>query len=45
MNLDVTTTDSEAPDVSAPSSVGSPQEFQAAVMGLLGKVMGGASSG
>jgi hypothetical protein len=45
LNLDVTTTDSEAPDVSAPSSVGSPQEFQAAVMGLLGKVMGGAASG
>jgi hypothetical protein len=45
MNLDVTTVDAEAPDVSAPSSVGTPAEFQAALMGLLGKVMGGASAG
>jgi hypothetical protein len=45
MNLDVTTVDSAAPDVSAPSSVGTPAEFQAALMGLLGKIMGGASAG
>ena len=45
VNLDVTTVDTDAPDTSAPSSVGSETEFQAAVMGLLGKVMGGAAMG
>ena len=45
LNFDVTTVDAEAPDVSAPSSVGTQAEFQAAVIGLLGKVMGGAASG
>jgi hypothetical protein len=45
VNLDVTTVDTSAPDTSAPSSVGSQTEFQAAVMGLLGKVMGGAVMG
>ena len=45
VNFDVTTVDAEAPDVSAPSSVGTQAEFQAAVIGLLGKVMGGAASG
>jgi hypothetical protein len=43
--FDVTTVDAKAPDVSAPSSVGTPAEFQAAVVGLLGKVMGGAAGG
>jgi HAD superfamily hydrolase (TIGR01549 family) len=43
VNLDVTTVDASAPDISAPSSVGTPAEFQAALMGLLGKVMGGAT--
>ena len=45
LNLDVTTVDSEAPDVSAPSSVGTAAEFQTALIGLLGKVMGGAAAG
>jgi hypothetical protein len=45
VNLDVTTVDSSAPDVSAPSSVGTQAEFQAAVIGLLGKVVGGSASG
>jgi hypothetical protein len=45
LNFDVTTVDAEAPDVSAPSSVGTPAEFQTAVIGLLGKVMGGAAAG
>ena len=45
LNLDSTTVDADAPDVSAPSSVGTPAEFQAAVIGLLGKVMGGAAAG
>jgi hypothetical protein len=45
VTFDVTTVDAKAPDVSAPSSVGSPAEFQAAVVGLLGKVMGGAAGG
>jgi hypothetical protein len=45
INFDVTTVDSTAPDVSAPSSVGTPAEFQAALVGLLGKVMGGAAAG
>ncbi|HET6174276.1 MAG TPA: hypothetical protein VFD90_16815 [Gaiellales bacterium] len=45
INLDVTTVDASAPDISAPSSVGTPAEFQAAVVGLLGKVMGGAAGG
>jgi hypothetical protein len=45
LNFDVTTVDAEAPDVSAPSSVGTQAEFQTAVIGLLGKVMGGAASG
>jgi hypothetical protein len=43
--LDTTTIDSDAPDVSAPSSVGTPEEFQTAAIGLLGKVMGGAAAG
>ena len=42
LNLDVTTVDASAPDVSAPASVGSPAELQTALIGLLGKVMGGA---
>jgi hypothetical protein len=45
VTFDVTTVDAKAPDVSAPSSVGTPAEFQAAVVGLLGKVMGGAAGG
>ena len=45
LNLDVTTVDASAPDVSAPSSVGTPAEFQTALVGLLGKVMGGAAAG
>ena len=45
LNFDVTTVDAEAPDVSAPSSVGTPPEFQTALIGLLGKVMGGAAAG
>jgi hypothetical protein len=45
VNLDVTTVDTDAPDTSAPASVGSETEFQAAVMGLLGKVMSGAATG
>jgi hypothetical protein len=45
LNLDVTSVGADKPDVSAPSSVGTPQEFQAALMGLLGKVMGGAAAG
>jgi hypothetical protein len=45
LNLDVTTVASDAPDVSAPASVGSQTEFQTAVIGLLGQVMGGASAG
>ena len=45
LNFDVTTVDAEAPDVSAPSSVGTQAEFQTALIGLLGKVMGGAASG
>jgi hypothetical protein len=45
VNLDVTTVDASAPDISAPSSVGTQAEFQAAVVGLLGKVMGGAAGG
>jgi hypothetical protein len=44
VSLDVTTVDTKAPDVSAPSSVGSAQELQAAVIGLLGQVMGGAAA-
>ena len=43
MNLDVTTVDAKAPDVSAPSSVGTPAELQTALVGLLSKVMGGAT--
>jgi hypothetical protein len=43
--LDATTVDGSAPDLSAPASVGSPAEFQTALVGLLGKVMGGASAG
>ncbi len=42
LNLDVTTVDASAPDISAPSSVGTPAELQTALVGLLGKVMGGA---
>jgi hypothetical protein len=45
LNFDVTTVDAGAPDVSAPSSVGTRAEFQTALIGLLGKVMGGAASG
>ncbi len=45
LNLDVTSVDSDKPDVSAPSSVGTAQEFQTAVVGLLTKVMGGAAAG
>jgi hypothetical protein len=45
ITFDVTTVDAGAPDISAPSSVGTPAEFQAAVVGLLGKVMGGAAGG
>jgi hypothetical protein len=45
MNLDVTTVDASAPDVSAPSSVGTAAELQTALIGLLGKVMGGAAAG
>jgi hypothetical protein len=43
MNLDVSSVDASAPDVSAPSSVGTPAELQTALVGLLGKVMGGAA--
>jgi hypothetical protein len=45
VNLDVTTVDASAPDVSAPSSVGTAAELQTALIGLLGKVMGGAATG
>jgi hypothetical protein len=45
VTFDVTTVDASAPDISAPSSVGTPAEFQAALVGLLGKVMGGAAGG
>jgi len=41
VDFDVTTVDSGAPDTSAPSSVGTQAEFQTALVGLLGKVMGG----
>jgi hypothetical protein len=41
VDFDVTTVDASAPDISAPSSVGTPAEFQAALVGLLGKVAGG----
>jgi hypothetical protein len=41
LDFDVTTVDSSAPDISAPSSVGTQAEFQTAVVGLLGKVMAG----
>ena len=45
VNLDVTTVDTSAPDTSAPSSLGTQAEFQAALMGLLGKVMSSAAMG
>jgi hypothetical protein len=45
LNLDVTTVDAETPDVSAPSPVGTEAEFQAAAMGLFGKILGGAAGG
>jgi hypothetical protein len=45
VNFDVTTVDTGAPDVSAPTSVGSPTEFQTALVGLLGKVMSGVGTG
>ncbi|HEY3614970.1 MAG TPA: hypothetical protein VGK92_14755 [Gaiellales bacterium] len=45
LSLDVTTVDASAPDVSAPSSVGTAAELQTALIGLLGKVMGGAATG
>ncbi len=41
IDFDVTTVDASPPDISAPSSVGTQAEFQAAVVGLLGKVMSG----
>jgi hypothetical protein len=41
VTLDVTTVDASAPSISAPSSVGTPAEFQAALVGLLGKVAAG----
>jgi hypothetical protein len=45
LNLDVTSVDASKPDVSAPSSVGTAQEFQTALVGLLTKVMGSAAAG
>jgi hypothetical protein len=45
MSLDVTTVDADAPDIKAPDSVGTPAEFQTALIGLLTKVMSGASAG
>jgi hypothetical protein len=45
LNLDVTTVDADAPDIKAPDSVGTPAEFQQALVGLLTKVMSGASAG
>jgi hypothetical protein len=45
LNLDVTSVDADKPDVSAPSSVGTQQEFQTALVGLLTGVMGGAGTG
>jgi hypothetical protein len=45
MSLDVTTVDAEPPDIKAPDSVGTPAEFQTALVGLLTKVMSGASAG
>ena len=45
VNFDVTTVDAEAPDISAPSSVGTPAEFQTAFLGLFGKIMSGAAAG
>jgi hypothetical protein len=41
VTFDVTTVDASAPEISAPSSVGTPAEFQAALVGLLGKVAAG----
>ena len=45
VNFDVTSVDAEAPDVSAPSSVGTAAEFQTAFLGLFGKIMSGAAAG
>ncbi len=45
LSFDVTTVDADAPDISAPGSVGTPAEFQTAVVGLLTKVMSGVSAG
>jgi hypothetical protein len=45
VTFDATTVDGSAPDLSAPATVGSQAEFQTALVGLLGKVMGGASTG
>ena len=45
LNFDVTSVDAEAPDISAPSSVGTPAEFQTAFLGLFGKIMSGAAAG
>lgn len=45
LSLDVTTVDADAPDITAPDSVGTPAEFQQALVGLLTKVMSGASAG
>ena len=45
LSLDVTTVDADAPDIKAPDSVGTPAEFQQALVGLLTKVMSGASAG
>jgi hypothetical protein len=41
IDFDVTTVDASAPDISPPSSVGTPAEFQAALVGLLGKIAAG----
>jgi hypothetical protein len=41
LNLDVTTVDTSAPDTSTPSPLGTQEQFQAALMALLGKVMSG----
>jgi hypothetical protein len=41
ITFDVTTVDASAPNIAAPSSVGTPAEFQAALVGLLGKIAAG----
>ncbi len=45
VNFDVTSVDAEAPDISAPPSVGTAAEFQTAFLGLFGKIMSGAAAG